>query len=307
MSKEFKQALFFVLLLIASYLGSLVSDPAKNFFIQISPISLFRLTSDHYIALFFTLSSAVVAWFFAIVIGYILGHLVGLASVHESSSKYLRWISVTVREIYNIIYIIPLVITLNLCYSLLMYHKVHHDLPGWVVVVGSIAVTGIALGGYQVFINTYKAVVRSGDERLYLTKSLFSRPDQVTGATGLKGQAIKFIKPYRQSSIIAKRLANFEIRSFVSALEIAFHLAVVGVVILESITPQFYEYLIPQTGVLLSWGGGVGRLVLVAQSNYQFQIIAGMLWAVVFFDGCIVFLINLFARNRWLKYYGSLP
>jgi hypothetical protein len=31
MSKEFKQALFFVLLLIASYLGSLVSDPAKIF------------------------------------------------------------------------------------------------------------------------------------------------------------------------------------------------------------------------------------------------------------------------------------
>lgn len=302
MIKEFKRALTIIAIFLLSYLGSLLTDPAMSFLINILPFSIFELTREHYIALMFTLLSSVVAWFFAVVIGYILGQLVGLVSIHKNITKYLHYLSTVAKESYNIIYIIPLVITLNFVYAVLNSFKTDYNLPSWIVALGAIATAGIALGGYQVFMVCYNAVIRSGEHRLFLAQSLYSKHDDVDhGNFKFKG----YLKKHLRSLVTVRRLTDFEIRSFANALEIAFHLAVVAIVILETITPQFYELILPQSGVSPKWSGGIGRLVLIAQSNYNFHLIAGMLWAVVFFDFFFIIVLTFFIQRRWLKFYRS--
>lgn len=292
---EFKKAGIVLAGLFVAYLLDLIIGPFKDILYDITPISIWRLSNDHVYAIVLTISATIFSWIIAVVGGYLLGHLVGLVAIQHTPHKIAQWFSVIVNQGYTIIYIIPLVITLSLTSAILMHHSAKGNIPIWGVLIGALCVSGLALGGYQVFKSISGAVLRAGNQRLYLAQTLYSKD--------VSPKNLGEISQLRSLTIV-KRLADLEIRSFVLSLELAFHLALVGVIILETITPSLYELIFPQATVSPPWAGGVGRLIVTAQANAEFKVIAGMLWTIVAADFFAVLIMNMYCNHRWLRHYG---
>ncbi|MBZ5589777.1 MAG: hypothetical protein LAO05_14570 [Acidobacteriia bacterium] len=166
-----------------------------------------------------------------------------------------------------------------------------YGMPKWLVSMAMVSVTGLALAGYTVYKCVVTAVVFAGDEHLFLAESLF-----------IPGRALRVLRRARVRLVQVRRLRDFDIAVFAEALRRAFHLAVVSIVILETVTPAFYELVLPQGGVDKPWLGGVGKVVLRAQQTSNFELIAGCIWCVLFFDWIVVSIIDATLWRRWLRF-----
>jgi hypothetical protein len=191
------------------------------------------------------------------------------------------------RVAFDGMYIIPLVLTLSFLYALLMSLYLGSGLPRWLVATGMIVAAGLILPGYQVYRSVYAAVADAKSENLSLVHSLWDR--------GVLGR--------HRALTTVMRLRDCRIMDYSENLIRAFHLAIVAVVILESITPNIYEHFFPQTGPVYSWLGGVGRQILSAQQNNEFRLIAGYIWALLGFDLAVTQVIGMVLQHRWKRYY----
>jgi hypothetical protein len=153
-----------------------------------------------------------------------------------------------------------------------------------------VIVAGMALGGYHVYKSVFDAVSGAHPEAKQLTNSLY-----FPGSGG-------FFAAFKK----AHRFRDFQINSFCTALRAAFHLAVVAIMIVETITPRFYELIWPSGGIMAGWTQGAGRLILSAQNSYQYVVIAGCIWAVLFFDAICTGILDLALQRRFLRYYRDL-
>ena len=126
-------------------------------------------------------------------------------------------------------YIIPFVLTVSLFNALISTFVTQHDWPQWFLVIGLIVVSGLALGGYQVYRSVFESVTKAKTDSRVLTESLFYLPEHKSPTSILW----RFFR--------VSKLHDCEIQSLWSALELALHLSIVSVMIVEAVVPSFYE------------------------------------------------------------------
>ena len=291
MKSKLQQAVLWGVTLLVLYSIDRALDTPKAWLFQVLPNSIFRLSADMWRGLALTFCSALFAWAIGSLGGYALGLCFGATLIngsapHAHTGRYAN-------KVYDALYVIPFVLTVSLFYAFSMNLHVRYGLPRILVGVIVVAVSGLMLGGYHVYKSVYESVLHAKRENRVLVNSLFLRDDD----------AVSWITGLRQRLLKVKRLRDCEISKFCESLPRALHLSIVAVMIVESIVPSFYETFIPQSGITKAWLGGAGRMILTAQQNYQFQVIAGCIWAVLFFDWIVSTIMEFGLRHRWLRYY----
>lgn len=285
--------LYCCLLTVAIFLGQYI-DPLKAQLWNILPITIGSLSHEWWRAFCFTAGATLVAWIAAVVIGYALAVFVAAAKLSASPEDSIRrGVSVSVDVMYRFIYIVPFVITANIAYNMTFTWQHFHEYPRWISGVAMVLVAGASLGGYKVFISIFGAVTDAKLDSVLLTKSLFCAPHS------RNSNALSF----RQSITIVLRLRDCEIAGFTRALEDAFHLSLVAVMIVESVLPAFYEHFVPSTASFSNYFGGLGRMIVSAQQSLTPRHVSGVLWLVLIFDGIAIGLIRVLCSHRWHKHY----
>ena len=263
---------------------------------KVLPTAILRLDANMLRGLAITFTASLLAWLFGIASGYLLGCCAGAAVLDSvTGMTILRRAGQLIDKAYSAVYVIPFVLTASLTFTLAMKLYVGNSLPSVAVMLVLIAVAGSALGGYHVYKAVYDSVRYAGQDTAYLVRSLYCPHEQSLG----------LLRRAAHSFHVARRFRDCEIRAFCGSVSKALYLAVVSVMIVETIAPLFYELVVPQTGAIKSWLGGAGRQILEAQSTYDFQRIAGCIWAVLFFVFFVDTCIGLVFRRRWLQHYGG--
>jgi len=288
MNKILKRVSYWALfLLISGLLNELFKSP-KQILAQITPMSLFQLELDTWKAFSLTFSASIISWIIGIAIGRFFGFLAASTSMSKKSNYELTSIGKVINRIAEWIYVIPFVLTTTFTYALVLVIQTKYGLPKYVSFFSLVAISGIALGGFHIYKSVVDAVVNANQKDRLLIESLFFKRKK------------KFIK--RHSSYI-KRLHDCRIHHYCSSLQLAFHLSIVAIMIVETITPSFYELLWPSSGAIEDWKLGAGRLIIQAQNSGHYEIIAGCIWAVLLFDTIFISILNSFTHKSWLKHY----
>lgn len=269
------------------------SEEPKAWFLQLSPLSVYKLTSDSWLGLLVTLSSSVLAFFFGVMGGYIFGLVASSAVIDGAKYRWFYGIGRNLDRFYDGLYVIPIVLTLSLFYASSLSFTLNYNLPQWPIVIVMIALSGMTLGGYNVYKAVYEAATNPKRESRVLTNSLFFAQEQVK----------PWLRMVLWRLIRVKKLRDCENHSFCESIIRAFHLSIVAIVILESIVPGFYELMYQQAGIVRPWLGGVGKLIQTARANNEFQTIAGCIWMVLAFDMACIWLLERLIRRRWRRYY----
>lgn len=271
-------------------------DPVKNWLYDLLPFSVGALDSTWWTAFGLTAASALAAWLFSVVFGYLTALVAAagrLASIGKNGAW--KWLRFPTPTLYRWVYVIPFVLTVNIAYNVLFFCQDRLGFPQWLVGVLVIVTAGAALGGYKVFHAVFHAAVGSAKfDGLVLSRTLYSSGEVAPSRSLTWGEGVR----------LAVRLRDCEIQSFASGIEDAFHLSLVAVMIVESILPAFYENIFPQGGASVPAFGGVGRLVISAQQSLTPQMTSGILWLVVIYDGIFTALIRFGCRQRWHRFYG---
>jgi hypothetical protein len=278
-----------IVLFVSGTLDKILEQP-KRLIAQILPMSLFRLDRETWLALALTFSTALAAWIIGCVAGYGVGVFAACTQVPAAQGGRFPAAGKTVDKIVDWIYIIPFVLVTSLAYSLAFPLHVDYGVPRIVIFFILVTVCGLPLGGYHVYKSVFDAVRSASSSDQRLTESLY-----------FQGKGVLF-----RAWFVVNKLVDCRIASFCAAIRTSLHLSIVSVMIVESVTPRFYELLFPSTGVPEAWTVGAGRLILTAQNDYQYEKIAGCIWAVLLFDSLCVFLVELAMHRRWLRYYRGL-
>lgn len=282
---------------ISLAIGNFV-DPYKNLLWAILPTTLFHLESDWWAALGLTAIASVVAWIFACTIGYSLGLCAAMMhSAPGTTNAIKRVAGRSIDQIYRYIYIVPFVLVVSISFGVfypLCVETVTTKplLPKWCLWMWMVLASGVTLGGYRVFRAVFSSVQRAKWESEVLVHGLNSAHDRST-VTGR----------FRSHMVKALRLSGCDVASLAEALEQAFLLSVVAVMIVEAVIPGIHEYLAPQSGILPDWARGAGGLVVRQQANLQIAQVSGVLWAVIIFDTIMLHLISLATFGVWMKHY----
>jgi hypothetical protein len=265
----------------------------KNWLLEISPASLARLDTESVLALMVTFATTLIAWFVGRLIGDGVGYL-NAATIIDGpvSDSWFKWgIGYNIDRFFDAVYVIPFVLTISLAQATLVSaSSVPPYLRGFILV----SLAGTTLGGYLVYKAIFESVSRATREAVVLTESLdfVALQDRV-------GRRHNILD--RLERVLKRR--DCAIQSFCQAVPRSFHLAVVSVMILETVIPVFYEAFFPQPDVIKGWLGGAGWQILKAQQNYQFAKIAGYIWAVLIFDALFVSAVERWLHHRWQRYY----
>lgn len=282
--------------LLMAFIDRLLEYP-DSFIAQILPNSVLRLSINHAKGLGLTFVAALFAWLWAILLGYVLGMISSITVVDRSAPKWLRRIGRGIDRFYELVWVVPFILTISLAYAIGMNVHVNDGVPRFVVGLALIATCGVVLGGFIVYRSVFRAVNDAKAEDRYLVLSLYS-------AHGSKESA-RFWSKISQAWVQAKRLRDCEIRQFREALITAFFLSLVAVMILEMVTPSLYEWFLPQAGATRDWLGGAGRQVLKAKEVYSYETVAGVIWIVILFTLTLSYAIQSITNHLWLQYYGG--
>lgn len=297
MVKSLKSLLILgAVMLAGSFLDYILKYP-DSFIAQILPNSVARLSTEHLKGLGMTFLASLFAWAAAVCVGCFLGMLSACAVVDKRTWTPLRKLGQGVDRFYEVIWVVPFVLTINLAYAIGMRMHTDDGVPRAIVGIVVIAVCGMVLGGFQVYRSIYHAVNDAKDEDRYLVMSLYS-------PFGHRARARPW-HPLCNAWLRAQRLRDCEIRQFREAIITSFFLSLVAVMILEMVTTSVYEWLLPQSGIAHKWLGGAGRQILEAQQNYTYETIAGVIWVVIGFTWAVGYIIHAVTDGLWLKYYGG--
>ena len=292
MSSKFKTLLIWALTTLALMLVDNILAYPQNWIWKILPSTIFRLNKDLILGLLVTFTTSFMAWVSAVLFGSLLGFGTAAVVLYRGKSKATQHIGFLIDKIYDSIYIIPFVLTIGLSYAIAMTLHLNFAFPRFGVALILIFVAGLALGGYHVYKGVYEAVYHSKKETDYLVQSLYS-PYERAGLWNSVRYYLHKARLYR----------DCEILTFCQGIERALYLAVVAVMIVEAVVPHFYEYIYPQKGAVKPWLGGIGRQIIDAQNAYQFELISGCIWAVIFFSWALMALADAKMQKYWLVYY----
>lgn len=282
-----KITIWAIILIATGWLDILLNRP-KQFIAQISPMSLFRLPLDYIKALGLTFSTSFVAWILGIVIGYLFGYFAASTALNNKKDLNLSSFGKLIEKLFEWIYIIPFVLTTSFAYALVQKLHVNYGFPKIFSFFSMAAVAGVALGGYHIFKSIIDSVQNAKINDYLLTESLHFE------------QKLKFFNNPRMK---IKKLLDCRIHAYCSSLRIAFHLSIVAVMIVEALTPHIYEFLWPSSGIVADWTNGLGRLITTSRNKYDYDVMAGSIWAVLLLDSFFVHILDIILKQKWLKYY----
>lgn len=298
MKGHLRGLIFWAVLAAASLaIGNFV-DPYKNLLWALLPTTLFHLEASWWAALGMTAVAAVAAWIAACVVGYIVALAAAiLHSAHGQANVVKRLLGRTIDQVYRYIYIVPFVLVVSISFGVfypLCVETVSSKpmLPKWCLWLWMIIAAGVTLGGYRVFRAVVSAVLRAKYESEVLIHGLHTSRRTSKGMSKVRAHVSRVL-----------RLTDCEIASVAEAVEQAFLLAVVAVMIVEAVIPGIHEYLFEQRGPLPDWARGAGGLVVWQQSNIQIAQVSGVLWAVIIFDTIALHAISLATYGRWMRHY----
>lgn len=268
-----------------------MSDKPKALLVEIAT-GIGSLSREQWAALFVTFVASIMSWVLAVIGGILTGTIAG-ASVLDSERRLpvLRF-AMYLDVVFHFAYVTPLVLTVSLFYAISMKYATDGLISYWIVPFVVIGVAALALGGYQIHKSIFDAVVDAKQSNRYLIDGLYtSSKNHGTFAT--------FLCLVRR----VHRFRDCEISRFCAAVVLAFDLAVVSVVIVETVIPGLYEYLFRQSGVAPAWLGGAGKQMLTASNTYEFRTIAGLLEAIFVFDLLVGNAIHNGLHKLWLHHY----
>ncbi|MBI5934743.1 MAG: hypothetical protein HY867_13640 [Chloroflexi bacterium] len=270
------------------------TDFIKDWYFNFLPTSIMALDANWWRAFAFTVSASLLAWFFALFFGYIIGLISAVARLSTGPElKIHQLIGTSIHSLYRILYLIPFVLTATITYNLAYSGEQSGYLPRWGTGLIMIAVAGIALGGYRVFMALYGAVADAKLDSIALSRSLFC------GATLFLPRRLPFYQKLR----LVLRLRDCEITLFSRSLDEAFHLSIVAIMILEAVLSVIYEKFFPSTRGAQDYVGGVGHMIVIAQQSLNPRQIFGILWLILIFDGIVAALIRWITVRVWHRHY----
>lgn len=273
-------------------------DPYKNLLWALLPTTLFHMKAGWWAALGMTACAAIAAWLCACVVGYTLG--LGAAALHSSQGSaniFKRIAGRSLDQVYRYIYIIPFVLIVSISFGVfypLCVETVSSKpvLPKQCLWIWMVFASGVTLGGYRVFRAVFSSVQRAKWESEVLVHGLHTSRG--------RSRVLNRVRPHMSRVL---RLTGCDIASLAEALEQAFLLAVVAIMIVEAVIPGIHEYLAPQRGILPDWARGAGGLVVRQQANLQIAQVSGVLWAVIIFDTIMLHAISLVTFGLWMRHY----
>lgn len=263
--------------------------------LKILPNSLLRLTTDQLLALLVTFSASLLAWAIALLLGYSLGLTAAAARLDKRAFPFATYVSNVITKTYEALYIIPFVLTTSLVFAISMSFLGNPPRLLFLVVFALVLAAGFSLGGYVIYKAAYQSTARATRDNLYLVNSLYSRFEK--NGSFLAPRLLPFLK--------ARRLIGCEIHQMANAVSQALFLSIVAIMIVESVTPSFYEYLKGSPGPVDQWLKGAGRLIMDAQGSYDFEAIAGFIWAVLFFVWVVDYMYSALIQRKFLRFYGE--
>jgi hypothetical protein len=301
MRQQFTNVRDLAILMIVWWILDSVFDMPKAWLREFGPKSLYYLSGDVWLSFFYTFTSALYAFLCAVLLGFVVGLIVGCMILTHSRAKLpFGGIGHVINLAMDWMYVVPVVLTIGLSYTLLVGWKTQTTLTssvaGWTVVCVMLAVCGMTLGGYNVYKAVFGAVHDvSRMDRLFVDSLYF----------GIMPREHGLVRPFIRQAVKVVKLCDLRAKTFNEAIEKAFHLSIVAVIILETILPLFYEQLVPQSGVVHRSLSGIGWHVLKAQSSQDYRTLAGCIWAVLLFDMVMIFLLKLIMTALWLRYYSE--
>ena len=259
----------------------------------LTPIAILSLPLEYFFGFFLTALTTISAFIFALFIGHFLGIVASL--FYNSEIGPIEIIGVAISKIFDFFYIVPIVVTVGLFFGVLQstYASSPGDFPRFAVAALLFVFAALILGGYQIFESIYRSNVSSPVRHQILVDSLYiNTPFGFRLPLGISELLVKII-----------RRRDVSIQGYAAAVIRAFHLALVSTVIVEAVIPSIYEYTLPNPGQFERWYGGVGQLVLNAQSDGGYDVIAGLIWLLFIFDVAVVMILELVLRWRYLAHY----
>jgi hypothetical protein len=301
--KRHRVVLAWLIVLVGTGLYRLLFGPVEEFLARLLPISIWQLPEKAWLSIIATVLASLLAWVSACVVGGSLGMFTaaGELSKREGGWIWKAWAAAAngIRKAFTMLYVIPLVLTISVVTTILLKLELDRRLLQPEVGLLLIVLSGVALAGQRVFIAVDEGVIEANTEDIMLASSLY---------LGECGRGTGFVTSVRRIWREARFLLACRISLLRQAIEQAFHLAVVGVVILETVSGlRIYEKLFPQESGQPPWGGGIGRVILDAQSAVNPTTVAGAVWLILLIDLVIASLIRQAARRRWVTPYRSQP
>jgi hypothetical protein len=285
--------------LVMSAAVRVVFGPVEEYIATLSPISIWQLTSAAWFAIVATLSAAIFAWIVAVTLGAFLGMFTAAAEIARKEQglvwRFWGWSASLARKLFTWLYVVPLVLTITTVTTVLLKFEYAAQLSPSIVGLVLIAVSGFALAGQRIFITIDEASANASSDKIFLASSLY---------LGAEPTNRRWLRIARRSWRETRFLVACRIDLMTEALEQAFHLAVVGVVILETVSGLLiYEPVFPQLTGKLTWGGGIGRIILDGQNGLNPTTVAGAVWLILLTDLMIASLIRYATRRKWVKPY----
>ena len=287
--------------LLISAIIEVIWGPVEEFILRLSPISIWQLPQKAWIGIAATILASILSW----VVSFALGGVLGVFSAASQLINGKRgwgwklWINLAsmVRKFFMSLYVIPLVLTLSVAFTILSKLNLEQKINEFFVGLILIMVSGIALAGQRIFIALDDSVRTATADDIVISKSLHYKLDE-------KNNRIFYsVKRLWNETMF---LIGCKISLLIQAVEQAFHLAVVGVIILETtIGILLYEYLFPQEGAVLEWGGGIGRVIIDGQIATNPVLVSGAVWLILIFDSVFAWLIREGVQKVWINPYGS--
>ena len=276
--------------------------PVEEYLLRLSPISIWKLPERAGYAIVATVIASLVAWLSALAVGGILGLFTaaGELAAQKKGKPWKVWHATAngIRRTFTALYVIPLVLTLSVIGTVLLKLEIENTLNGGMVGVLLVIASGITLAGQRIYIALDDAVRTASSDDLMIASSLYLGQERYRYAW--VGEITRLWKE-------ARFLIGCRISLLMQAVEQAFHLAVVGVVILEttSVVPYIYEKLFPQEAKVLEWGGGIGRVIIDGQNATNPELVAGAVWLILIIDSFIAWGIREYSYSRWVHPYRS--
>lgn len=293
MTKSLRQLIVWSTILVASILLGKLLDVGRDALLIILPTSITTLDGNWIRAIAITCSAALVAWLAGAIVGHYLGLFAAAAKLSTSTEGVIkRYLGASVNQLYEFAFIIPFVISVSALYAIGVRMHIAYGFPRWLVAILLIMAAGAILGGHQVFKSVYSSTAKATPEAIALSRSLLNAPSVHQS----------FFRRTIANFRTARRLRDFRIRDYTESLAQAFHLSLVAVIIIETVTPMFYEHFAHQSGAVKEYLGGVGRMILQAQESLRAEQIAGVLWLILIIDMIITHVIELASSLRWLSH-----
>lgn len=276
------------LLLVIFLFHELISLIIKESHVDLLlPWSMFYLDRNDWIAVAVTSVASLISFLVTVSVAFGLG--IGTALLVKSRKHAAKLAGLSVDMVYRFLFIVPVVLTTTLVITLLL-RLTFSGMPAPMLVLGSLLFSSLCIAGYPVYYTIYRGAVQPDRRHELLVDSLYINKRKV------------LYLPIPIQFAYNKRLNDGQVRNYCDSVERAWHLTIVAVIIVESISPGLYQHLL--AGTQDAQVSGVGRLVIEAQSINGTYRVVGFMWALFLFDLLGLTILQWFLKRRYKRHYG---